>query len=216
VRFRTIHSIGVGLLVTALAAAPAAAQDVRTQGFIGGLGGATFGTASGSGMLGVQGGYRIGPELFVIGEFGRMMDVLPGELGDMVDFFEEELEDELGAPVTLEVTAPATYGFGGVRWTRGMGRAKPFVEGGIGVARVKLEVGEASFAGIDLTDLVNDQLEGEEPETTEFLFTFGGGVNLALTDAVSADAGYRFTRIATDDPNVNVSAIYGAVKILFR
>lgn len=217
-RIRTIRSLICAAVMAAVCASPAAAQDPGVRGFIGGLGGVTFGTSKSSGMAGVQGGFAIAPEWFVIGEFGRFGDVLPNELADEVDLLETLVELELGVPVSFEVTAPATYGFGGVRWARGMGRITPFVEAGIGVAKGTVEFGEVRVGGIDVTDLLNDILEDEGVETsaTDFLWTLGGGISAALTDTVAADVGYRFTRIATDDPNVNVNTLYGALKILFR
>lgn len=214
-RKRTISAIILAAGLLAVTAAPATAQDYDIRGFVGGLGGVTFGTASSSGVAGVQGGYRISPGLFVIGEFGRFADVLPSEILDDARQF---AEFELDAPVEIDAVAPATYVFGGIRWTRGMGRAMPFFEAGIGAAHGDIEIREVILDGADVTDFINTLIEASDVETsgTDFLWTFGGGVSVAITDAVSADAGYRFTRIATDDPNVNVSAIYGAVKILVR
>jgi opacity protein-like surface antigen len=212
-----LKRIGFTICLTAciivLAAAPVAAQGLEGRGFIGGLAGATFGTASGSGVLGLQGGLSISSGIHLIGEFGRFMDVLPSDLGDVIDALESEFEDEFGVPVTIDVSVPATYGFAGLRWSRGLGRVAPFVEGGIGAARVTVTIREASIGGIDFSG-VFDEVTGEvAPTAIEFLFAVGGGVNVGMTDMVSVDAGYRFARIATDDPNANVSAIYGAVKI---
>src|SRR5687768_10600124 len=102
--FRAIRS---PLLVAALALVPASALAQGTPWFVGGLGGITFGTVS-SGAVGAQVGVQIRPNLFVIGEVGRMGNVLPQNLKDILD----ELGDDLDTPVTFDISAPATYGFG--------------------------------------------------------------------------------------------------------
>jgi len=65
---------------------------------------------------------------------------------------------------------------------------------------------------------VTSQAENEigdlgDLSTNEFLLAFGGGVNIGLTSTVSADAGYRYTVIFTEDPKPNTSVVYAAVKI---
>lgn len=213
-RFKIVATVVAMALVLACLAVPADAQNLDGRRFVGGLGGATFGTASSSGVFGVQVGQPIGQGTHLIGEFGRFMDVLPADLADLVEEFEDEISDDLGVPVTLEVTIPATYGLVGARWSRAVGRqATAFVEGGVGAARVTVKIREATLGGSDVSEFVEDIVGAEAPTAMEFLFAGGGGVNILLTEDVSVDAGYRFTRIATDDPNANVSAVYGAVKI---
>jgi hypothetical protein len=201
-----------GALVIALAS-PVSAQGTTSSGiFVGGLGGLTFGSATSSAVAG-QVGVRLMPNVFVIGEIGRAQNVIPGEIADMIDEARDALE-EAGIPFEFSAKAPAIYGFGGLRWAQGGRRFSPFVEGGVGFAHITADV-SGSVAGIDIVDLIEDEVGFGDLSTNEFLIAFGGGVNIGLTPTVSADAGYRFTRIFTDDPAVNMSMIYGAIKIMF-
>ncbi len=204
----------VGAMFVVTLATPVAAQGTASpSAFVGGLGGLTFGSAATSGAVAGQVGFRISRDLFVIGEFGRIADVVPSEVADMIDEFEDQAELE-GVSVDLEVKVPAIYGFGGVRWAPSRGKINPFVEGGVGFAHLKGKI-KAIVDGVDITEFVEDEIgDIEGLSTNEFLIAVGGGANIGLTSAVSVDAGYRFTRIFTDDPAVNSSMIYAAVKIL--
>lgn len=206
------------LLGTTLAltlAMPAAAQGTSApKGFVGGLGGVTFGTSSTSSAVGGQVGVRISRDLFVIGEIGRIQDVLPSDLADEIEAGIDFLEDQ-GIPVNISFKAPATYGFGGVRWAQNNGRRiSPFVEGGLGFARISGEV-SGTIAGIDVSEFLEDELELTDLSSTEVLLAVGGGANISLTPSVSVDAGYRLMHIFTEEDAPNVSMIFAAVKILF-
>ena len=67
--------------------------------------------------------------------------------------------------------------------------------------------------GIDITNEVRDDIDSSDTNATKFLIALGGGVDMGLSRATSVDAGYRYTRIATDDPSINSSMIYVAIKI---
>jgi hypothetical protein len=182
----------------------------------------TFGTETSSAIAG-QFGVRIARDFFVIGEFGRMQNVLPTDVGDLLPLAEEIAEGILGVPVNIDVNAPALYGFGGVRWMLGGRRIAPFAEAGVGFAHL---TGEIKVNGLDVEDLIaefGDDFGVGDLTTDDFLLAFGGGVNIELTSAMSVDAGYRFTHIFADDPTgllgdrftPNTSMVYGAVKFLF-
>jgi opacity protein-like surface antigen len=209
-------SLGVAFLLAAATPAMAQGSAPVGRGFVGGLGGLTFGTVTGGAAAG-QVGVELVSGVHVIGEFGRMSNVLPKEIRDDIDDLVDALELEFGVPITFEVAAPATYGFGGVRWSQQRGRLSPFAEGGVGAANVKVEFADVEIDGIDFTDELNDVLDDEEDaDATKFLLALGAGANVMLTDAVSVDLGYRYTRIFTEDPSVNSSMVYGAVKIAWR
>jgi outer membrane protein with beta-barrel domain len=209
-----IGSVVLGAVMAIGLAAPAAAQETPRM-FAGGLGGVTFGTETSSAIAG-QFGVRIARDLFVIGEFGRMQNVLPDEVADQLPLAEEFLEGILGLPVNIELKAPALYGFGGVRWMQGGRRIAPFAEAGVGFAHL---TGELKVNGLDIENLLEefgaDFGDVSDLTTNEFLLAFGGGVNIGLTPTMSVDAGYRFTRIFTEESAPNTSMIYGAVKFLF-
>ena len=197
--------IGAALLIAPrLAAAQTAAPDARI--FAGGLVGVTFGTETGA-MFGGRIGFRVSRNLHLFAEVGRITDVTPKEISDQID----EVLDIIGTevPVTLEAKFPTTYFAGGVRWSQTRGRVGPFVEAGVGVGHITPDV-KLTIDGIDFSDELRDEI-GDDASANEFLFMAGGGVNITISPMVSVDAGYRFTRIATEDPAVNCSAVYGMV-----
>jgi hypothetical protein len=123
----------MAVVLTSAMAAIAATASAQTpgseRGFVGGLGGITFGTVT-SGAVGGQVGMRVGEGLFVIGEVGRMFDVLPREIQDDLDEFVDILEDQTGLPVEVDLRAPATYAFGGVLGEAGDGQPSDAVRRG--------------------------------------------------------------------------------------
>lgn len=199
----------IALLSAAILVHPPAAS-AQDRGFVGALGGITFGTETSS-IVGAQGGGRVTSQIVVFGELGRMQNVMPGEIQDQFDDLVELFELQTGSRITAELRVPAFYGLGGVRWSTGA-RVAPFVEVGAGVARLSADI-EAEVDGIDVSDEIESFLD--EDTVTEFLLALGGGVNARLSDRLRLDLGYRYTRIFTDDPAVNTSAIYGALKFWF-
>ena len=202
----------VGLFTCLLSATPAWAQAER--GFVRGLAGVTFGTAETSSIFGGGGGVNIGPNLQITGEVGRISDVLPSEIQDQLNLLSTLFFVETGLPVNMDVTAPAFYGLGGVRFNIPMaGRVRPFVEGQVGVANISFDI-DANVAGIDISREVED--EADLKSQTEFLLALGGGVNVPFTDSLGLDLGYRYGRIFTDDPAINTSAVYIALRFAIR
>jgi opacity protein-like surface antigen len=199
----------VGAVVYLLSVTPSWAQTER--GFVRGFGGVTFGTAEVSSVFGGGGGVNVGPNVQIVGEIGRIQDVLPSELQDDLDFFITVLSLELGVPISVDVKAPAIYGLGGLRFNvPTAGRVRPFVEGQVGVANISFHV-DAEVAGIDISQEVED--EADLDNESEVLLGLGGGLNLALTDTLGIDLGYRYGRIFTDDPAVNTNAVYAALHL---
>jgi opacity protein-like surface antigen len=204
---RWLIVIGVA---AAAAAIPSTAVAQEGRWFAGGLGGVTFVTDPG-GAIAAQAGARIGSGLFVIGEVGRFSTVMPREIRDLVDEALEAAE----VPVTFEISAPAIYVFGGVRWTRAGGRTAPFIEGGIGVAHATVKLSRVEILGVDFSALARELIENEiggDLSTTNALIAVGGGVTRRIGSSATLDAGYRYTRIQTGEPNPDVSLIYVAVK----
>ena len=201
--------IGAALLTTPrLAAAQSSAPDARI--FAGGLVGVTFGTETGA-MFGGRVGFRVARNLHVIAEVGRITDVTPKEISDRIDELRDLIPPEI--TYTLDAKFPSTYFFGGGRWSQTRGRVGPFVEGGVGVGHITADV-SLTIDGVDFSD----ELESEigDASVTEFLFVIGGGVNFAFSPVVSLDAGYRFTYIATEDPSVKCSAVYGMINVRLK
>lgn len=211
---RKIPGLGQVVLALALVLVPVSAwaqgSSANTPWFVGGLGGLTFGTVT-SGAVGAQFGVRVAPNLFVIGEVGRMQNVLPKKLRDEFDNLINDLEFESGLPATVEIAVPATYGFVGVRWIQ-PGQVGPFLEAGVGAGHINLTIKKAEIAGFDFKNEIETQV-GNDASATQFLVAVGGGVTARLGRVISLDAGYRFTRIATEDPAINSSMIYAAFKV---
>lgn len=211
-------AIGIVAAVAVLAAPQrAAAQESEAAWFVGGLAGATFGT-EGSAAIAARGGVRVAPNLFVIGEVGRIGDVMPRSLQEDLDEIIGDVENELGGAVDLEFSIPATYGFGGIRFVQPRDRFRLFVEGGVGLGHVSLSLDKAEFLGVDVTDELETFLESGDVSETKLLLAAGGGVNLPVGSRLTVDVGYRFMRIAAgdtsvgvDSPSIHTSVVYAAV-----
>jgi len=202
-----ITSICLALPVVAMAQSP----NNSTSGFVGVLGGLTLGTTTSTGIAG-NAGIRVAPDVFVIGEIGFMRNVTPKEINDQIDDFNDALEAQLGVPVTLEISVPQLYGFGGLRWNPSRGRVSPFVEGGVGFGRISMKVDRAEVQDIDIRDEVEDAIRSESTSSTALLFAVGGGVNATISKSTSIDVGVRYTRTTVEDPSINTIMVYGAVK----
>src|SRR4029453_11655430 len=153
-----VRSAVFGVILSVLSVIPASAQDER--GFVRGLVGVTFGTAETSMLFGGGGGFSVGKGVQIVGEFGRMNDVLPEDLKDQLDFITALLTAQLGVPVSLDVTAPAIYGMGGARYTVPRVRVRPFGEVQAGWAHISFDI-DAEVAGLDLSREVEDAADLE-------------------------------------------------------
>lgn len=198
------------LIVGALMLGRPAGASAQNRGFVGALGGVTFGTETSS-IFGAQAGARIAPGLAIFGEVGRIQNVVPREIEDTFQELIEEFEEQTGAAISARLKVPAFYALVGLRWSTDASIA-PFVEGGVGFARLTADI-EATLDGVDVSDEIEAFLEDDS--ATDFLLGIGGGLNARLTDALRLDIGYRYTRIFTDEPAVNTSQVYGALKFWF-
>jgi opacity protein-like surface antigen len=195
----------LGLILTA---SPAFAQN---RGAVYGLGGLTFGTETG-GVFGGGGSAAINENVAIIGEVGRMTNVLPESVQDVIDLVLDFTELGTGLESNLDVKVPAVYGFGGVRATgNSSSRVTPFAEGGFGVAQLTLDL-DLQVAGIDFSEIID---LFDFPDETVAMFVAGGGVNVQMNEQASVDAGFRYTRLFSEDGGVNVGQVYGAVRIGF-
>jgi len=152
----------------------ASAQGGQLQGF----GGLTFGDVTDSSTFGGSVAIPLSDNLQIIGEGGRMRDLMPSLVGALVDL----------TPVDLRVSA--WYGEGGLRFIAPSGRSiRPYVETTAGFARLT-----TGFSGADPTAdaIVNTGLQffgRNEP-----LLGVGGGVVLQ-GGPVFLDLGYRYKKI---------------------
>ena len=161
-----------------LVASSAAAQD-RPQ--VGAFGGYTFGTTTEATTFGGNVQTPLGSGLEIVGEFGRLEDVMPSTLGTLIDF----------TPVDLHLSA--WYGEAGVRFTvPGHGSVRPYAEATGGFARM-----HTAFTGAGAADpfvaTALRFLDRTEP-------MLGAGAGVAFTGGpVTLDLGYRYKRILASE-----------------
>src|SRR5262245_6630163 len=172
-------SVVVVLAILLGAASSAAAQD---HGFVQGFGGLQLGSltnvdgGSHTSFGGVAGA-SLTPNIQVIGEAGRIGNLLPATTNALLAF----------SPVGFGVSA--WYGQGGVRFTSRGSAIRPYAEAAAGVARLQSELSGLQGAGGTIADLALRFLDRTEP-----LATVGGGVTFAAGPIV-ADVGYRYRRV---------------------
>ena len=158
-------------------ARPAHAQSAQVQGF----GGLTFGDVASSSTFGGGIGVPLSDNVQIIGEAGRMGDVMPSLLGRIIDV----------TPVDLRVSA--WYGEGGVRFIASPGHTvRPYAEATAGIARLRTTFDGAGNAD----DLINGALGFFS--RTEPLLGVGAGVMLQ-GGPVFLDVGYRYKKILAGD-----------------
>jgi opacity protein-like surface antigen len=194
----------IATLFVLLAAAPAAAQ-APSSGYVRGFGGVSFMSETG-GVFGGTVGLRVTPHVDVIGDVGRVTNILPRTIQRDLDAAASELGSYFGSPVTIDGKAPCVYGFGGVRLRRvSAQRVALFVEAGAGVARGTASIA-AETGGVNVSREVVALLRVKHSETQP-LFAIGGGVQVPLNSRLSLDLGYRFMRIFTDDPRIDTATM---------
>ena len=163
------------LVVGALFIASGASAQERAN--VGAFGGYTFGNTTAATTFGGNLRMPLVDGIEIVGEAGRLEDVMPSTLGTLLDF----------TPVDLRLTA--WYGEAGVRFhAPGHGHIKPYAEATAGFARM-----HTSFSGAGAADpfvsLGLRFLDRTEP-------MLGAGAGIAVSGGpVTLDVGYRFKRI---------------------
>jgi opacity protein-like surface antigen len=209
--------VSVGAL---LVAAPVFAQTER--GYVTGLGGiATTAEATSSDVL-AEGGVRVAPHLSVFGDLGQFHNLRPSDVQPAVDNTVAALSASQGLSVLGTGRMPALYGAAGLRYEASTrGRLTPYVLGGVGFARLSptarftyssgtLPDGSTPTAGDDVTSTLVTAGDFTAPAaTTKPMFTLGGGVQVPIAHHWDVDAGYRFSRVATDAPLNAQGAAFG-------
>jgi opacity protein-like surface antigen len=159
------------------AASPAFAQE---SGFVQGFGGLRVQSQSSAdtSLGGVVAG-RLTPNVQIVGEAGRISNVLPTTLDTLLDF----------SPVGFNLSA--WYGTAGVRLTTGaLSAVRPYVETSAGMMRLHPDIQGLNFGGFDpISSIALSFLDRTDP-----VATVGGGVTFERGGFI-ADAGYRYRRI---------------------
>ena len=142
-------------------------------------------TSFGDGGLPVDFGGRVGfdvvPGVQLIGEFGRIGNVLPEFVALPLSF----------APVDASVSA--FYGEGGVRFLAAPRSAvSPYVEGSAGVAHLRFGINGLGATGDAIARAALNLIDSRDP-----MIGAGGGV-LFHGGPLRIDLGYRYKRILAD------------------
>jgi opacity protein-like surface antigen len=207
----------VGMALFVLLAAPASAQT-EDRGFVRALVGATVGAGPGA-VVGGTVGFKASEKLQVLGEFGRMTNIMPSSVIDEIEVAAASAAQSLGGKHSSDATARATYGLVGARYNLGVvSGALTFIEIGAGAANVKSKVtalirGSETLQG-DISNLVSTSFTRSTP-ATKGAFMIGGGIVLGVTQRTAVEVGARYIRVATSDPGINASKIYGAYRLGF-
>ena len=148
----------------------------------------------GDGGLPVDFGGRVGfdvlPGVQLMGEFGRLGNVLPEVVALPLSF------------VPIDVRVSAFYGEGGVRLLAAPRSAvSPYVEGSAGIAHVRFGTGGPGSTTDAIVRAALNLVDTRDP-----LFGAGGGL-LMRAGPLHVDVGYRYKRIV---PNSMLSSVLSA------
>ena len=207
----------IGLVLLTVSASPVYAQS-EDRGFFRALVGATIGAGPGA-VFGGTIGLKTTEKLQILGEFGRMTNILPSRVNDDVDVAAAKAANALGGKHSSQATARASYGLLGMRYNLGMvSGAQTFTEIAIGASRVKSNVsavirGSETLQG-DISNLVSTPFTRATPATKPTVM-IGGGFVLGVTQSTAVEVGYRYVRVFTDSPAINASKIYGGFRFGF-
>ncbi|HKV99861.1 MAG TPA: hypothetical protein VJN96_08555 [Vicinamibacterales bacterium] len=199
------------LLIAATAFAQGSSDTPRA--YLSALGGVTFGNEAGGVFAG---GINVvaTPHLQIIGEFGRMSNVLPKTASDQLNTVAEGFAGDGTTPFSFTATMPSTYGMGEVR-VLGKQRAglAPFLDTGFGFAKLTTHL-TATQGDADVTpDFVTaaDLFQTQ----TKPMFMAGGGVSIAVSKRAAVDIGYHWARIFTDTQSINTNQVVAGVRVGF-
>jgi opacity protein-like surface antigen len=197
------------LVLLAAGASPVVAQTAPSAS-LRGFAGVSFMSETG-GTLGGGIGVRLSDHFEVIGEFGRLTNMLPRQIQRDLDEAARTMRPFFGDGLTIDGRAPAVYGFGGMRASRRAGtRLTLFADAGAGMARGTSDI-RAHAGGRDVSADVRSALRIKDAETRA-LIALGGGVVLPLRDRLGLELGYRYMRVFTDDPRINTGTMSAAVR----
>lgn len=220
---RVVMFVATVTIVTMFTAGPAFAQMQSERVYVTGVGG--FATTPDTTSRDVMGevGVRVAPNLFVFGDLGQFHNLQPSVVQPTVDATTAILAAGQGLNITGTARVPAWYSVGGVRYEVPVQSRllSPYVLAGLGVARLNptaqftfasgtMPDGSTQSVGADVTNQIISAGDFTAPPATNaFMFTLGGGVQIPVARHWSADAGYRFSRIAATTPLNAHGATFG-------
>lgn len=185
--------VAVSLAVLGIVAAPARSTAQTSLDGFGALPMNQLSSIGESGFpmdFGGRVGVEVAPGVQVMGEFGRIGNVLPEIVALPLSF----------APIDLRVSA--FYGEGGVRFLASpRSPVSPYVEGSIGIAHLRFGIGGLGSTGDVLARAALNLVDSRDP-----MVGAGGGV-LLRGGPLQIDLGYRFKRILANDALTSVLAL---------
>jgi opacity protein-like surface antigen len=150
-----------------------------------------------------------------MGEFGRLANILPNAVNQNLSLSALTLADQIGAPVTItQAAVPVSYGLGLVQFDLlRIGTATPYVEAGLGEARVSSQF-SAESSGTSFSSQVLSMVT--LPSTgTDRMVAGGAGVTFRISKRVGAVVGYRYGQIGTGGSKLDTSRVFGGVRFGF-
>ena len=197
-------------IVLVVATAVPAFGQTASPGFVRGFGGVTFMSETG-GVFGLGVGVRLTPHLDLIGDAGRITNMMPDGIQRDLDAAARMMGAFYGVPLTIDGRAPGVYAFGGLRanWAIG-GRTNLYVEGGAGGARGTSDI-RARAGGTDVSSEVTAALDIKHSESQP-LVALGAGLSVPVTGKLAIEFGYRFMRIFTDDPRIDTGSMSAGLR----
>lgn len=161
---------------------PASAAAQTHNGLVEGFGGVTFGTTTSDTTFGGSIAAGLTDNVQIIGEVGRLGDVMPSLVGTLLDL------------TTLDVRLSAFYGEAGVRFIGSPRSAvRPYVEATAGMARLSAGIDGINGRAGAIVNTALGLVNRNEP-----LLGVGGGVMLQ-GGPVIVDLGYRYKKILAGD-----------------
>lgn len=188
--------------------APQSSSGQRTDRYVEGVGGWTFGD-KGSEFFGAEGGFTLRRQVFVFVEGGRVNNAAGQSFRTAAQIVAEGLA-KTQPGVTVVATQPTIFFDAGVRFhaTVKGSRAQPFLLAGAGVARVKQDARFTS-GGNDITSsmaqfgvVLGTDLSGS---FTKMQIALGGGLMIPVQQRMFGELSYRFVRIFAEDGGINVN-----------
>lgn len=179
----------IAAIVLAVGLVPRVASAQRQAGALEGFGGFRLGDTTTQPSFGGSLAVNLTSNVQVIGEAGRLQDVLPSLIGDVLAF----------TPVDFYVSA--LYGEGGLRFIASPRSVmSPYVEGTAGVARLRPGLsGIGRYGG--LANAALRLLDRTEP-----VASVGGGV-IIHGGPLAIDLGYRYKKIFANDPLIQALSL---------
>ena len=151
--------------------------------------------------FGVEAGVTVRPDLQVFASFGRVRDAATTELGAAAQTVALALTQVQTGAVSFSVKEPVTFLVGGVRYhIPSTSILKPYVSGGVGIAKVSKDVtfligGADASSSLAQYVTVGSDISGDE---SKLMFTLGGGVVWPAWRQLIVDFQFQYGRIATD------------------